>query len=386
MKTCTIDNSPAPRAVLFIDRDGTLVEEPPEDYQLDSLEKFAFIPGVIRNLGFIAENLDFELVMVTNQDGLGTESFPMEDFLPSHNLLLKTLEGEGIHFDDIIIDTSFPHENKPTRKPGTALLGKYMDGSRDIAASYVIGDRITDVQLARNLGAKAIYFAPAERGNAEVRSNGLEESVALVTDDWARIADFLRGGARKASARRTTNETDVEVNVDIDGRGIADISTGVGFFDHMLEQLARHSGIDMQVRVSGDLNVDSHHTIEDTAIVIGDVLRRAIGDKRGMERYGFVLPMDDCLCTLALDFGGRSWIVWDVEFRREKIGDMPTEMFFHFFKSLSDEARMNLHVSARGSNEHHKIEGIFKAFAHALKAAVRRDVFRYELPSTKGSL
>lgn len=386
MKTCTIDNSPAPRAVLFIDRDGTLVEEPPEDYQLDSLEKFAFIPGVIRNLGFIAENLDFELVMVTNQDGLGTESFPMEDFLPSHNLLLKTLEGEGIHFDDIIIDTSFPHENKPTRKPGTALLEKYMDGSRDIAASYVIGDRITDVQLARNLGAKAIYFAPAERGNAEVRSNGLEESVALVTDDWARIADFLRGGTRKVSARRTTNETDVEVNVDIDGRGIADISTGVGFFDHMLEQLARHSGIDMQVRVSGDLNVDSHHTIEDTAIVIGDVLRRAIGDKRGMERYGFVLPMDDCLCTLALDFGGRSWIVWDVEFKREKIGDMPTEMFFHFFKSLSDEARMNLHVSARGSNEHHKIEGIFKAFAHALKAAVRRDVFRYELPSTKGSL
>ena len=386
MKTCITDNMPASRAVLFIDRDGTLVEEPPVDYQLDSLDKFAFIPGVIRNLGFIAEKLDFELVMVTNQDGLGTDSFPMEDFLPSHNLLLKTLEGEGIHFDDIIIDTSFPHENKPTRKPGTALLGKYMDGSRDLASSYVIGDRVTDVQLARNLGAKAIYFAPAGSGWDEVQKNGLEECVALVTDDWARIADFLRGGTRRASARRKTNETDVEVSIDIDGHGITEINTGVGFFDHMLEQLARHSGIDMRVKVSGDLNVDSHHTIEDTAIVIGDVLRRAIGDKRGLERYGFVLPMDDCLCTLALDFGGRSWLVWDVEFKREKIGDMPTEMFFHFFKSLSDEARMNLNISACGNNEHHKIESIFKAFAHAIKSAIRRDVFRYELPSTKGAL
>ena len=299
---------------------------------------------------------------------------------------MKTLEGEGIHFDDIIIDTSFPHENKPTRKPGTALLGKYMDGSRDLASSYVIGDRVTDVQLARNLGAKAIYFAPASSGWDEVQKNGLEECAALVTVDWARIADFLRGGTRRASARRKTNETDVEVSIDIDGHGITEINTGVGFFDHMLEQLARHSGMDMRVKVSGDLNVDSHHTIEDTAIVIGDVLRRAIGDKRGMERYGFVLPMDDCLCTLALDFGGRSWLVWDVEFKREKIGDMPTEMFFHFFKSLSDEARMNLNISACGNNEHHKIESIFKAFAHAIKSAIRRDVFRYELPSTKGAL
>ena len=374
------------RTALFIDRDGTLVVEPPEDYQLDSLAKFKFVPGVIRNLAFIASTLDYELVMVTNQDGLGTASFPMEDFLPPHRLLIDTLEGEGVRFDDIIIDTSFPHENKPTRKPGTALLGKYMGGDYDLEASFVIGDRLTDVMLAHNLGAKAIYFAPEGPGRKEVEDAGLGGCTALVTDDWSRIADFLRGGSRTAHVKRKTAETDISVDIDIDGDGRADIDTGLGFFDHMLQQITRHSGIDLAIKVKGDLWVDEHHTIEDTAIVLGEALRKALGDKRGIERYGFVLPMDDCDCTVALDFGGRPWLLWDAEFHREKIGEMPTEMFRHFFKSLSDAAAMNLYVCAHGDNEHHKIEGIFKALARALRAAVRRDVFHYRLPSTKGLL
>lgn len=380
------NNKPAKRA-LFIDRDGTLVVEPPIDYQLDSFEKMEFVPGVIRNLAFIAEKLDYELVMVTNQDGLGTDSFPTETFVGPHELMLKTFAGEGITFDDIVIDVTFEHENKPTRKPGTALLGKYTSGDYDLVGSYVIGDRLTDMQLARNLGAKGILLtADAIKAEADIAAAGLADDVALVATSWSRIADYLRGGSRTAHISRVTNETSIDVKVDLDGSGRCNISTGIGFFDHMLDQLGRHSGIDLAVKVKGDTWVDEHHTIEDTAIAIGEALLKALGDKRGIERYGFVLPMDDCQCTVALDFGGRPWLVWDAKFSREKIGDMPTEMFLHFFKSLSDSARMNLYVSARGENEHHKIEGIFKALARSIRCAIRRDVFRYELPSTKGML
>ena len=380
------NNKPAKRA-LFIDRDGTLVVEPPVDYQLDSFEKMEFVPGVIRNLAFIAEKLDYELVMVTNQDGLGTDSFPTETFVGPHELMLKTFAGEGITFNDIIIDVTFEHENKPTRKPGTALLGKYTSGDYDLAGSYVIGDRLTDMQLAHNLGAKGILLtADAIKTEADIAAAGLADDVALVATSWSCIADYLRGGSRTAHISRVTNETSIDVKVDLDGSGRCDISTGIGFFDHMLDQLGRHSGIDLAVKVKGDTWVDEHHTIEDTAIAIGEALLKALGDKRGIERYGFVLPMDDCQCTVALDFGGRPWLVWDAKFSREKIGDMPTEMFLHFFKSLSDSARMNLYVSARGENEHHKIEGIFKALARSIRCAIRRDVFRYELPSTKGML
>lgn len=380
------NNKPAKRA-LFIDRDGTLVVEPPIDYQLDSFEKMEFVPGVIRNLAFIAEKLDYEFVMVTNQDGLGTNSFPTETFVGPHELMLKTFAGEGITFDDIVIDVTFEHENKPTRKPGTALLGKYTSGDYDLAGSYVIGDRLTDMQLARNLGAKGILLASDEaKAEADIAAAALADDVALVATSWSRIADYLRGGSRTAHISRVTNETSIDVKVDLDGSGRCDISTGIGFFDHMLDQLGRHSGIDLAVKVKGDTWVDEHHTIEDTAIAVGEALLKALGDKRGIERYGFVLPMDDCQCTVALDFGGRPWLVWDAQFSREKIGDMPTEMFLHFFKSLSDSARMNLYVSARGENEHHKIEGIFKALARSIRCAIRRDVFRYELPSTKGML
>ena len=380
------NNKPAKRA-LFIDRDGTLVVEPPVDYQLDSFEKMEFVPGVIRNLAFIAEKLDYELVMVTNQDGLGTNSFPTETFVGPHELMLKTFAGEGITFDDIVIDVTFEHENKPTRKPGTALLGKYTSGDYDLAGSYVIGDRLTDMQLAHNLGAKGILLtADAIKAEADIAAAALADDVALVATSWSRIADYLRGGSRTAHISRVTNETSIDVKVDLDGSGRCNISTGIGFFDHMLDQLGRHSGIDLAVKVKGDTWVDEHHTIEDTAIAVGEALLKALGDKRGIERYGFVLPMDDCQCTVALDFGGRPWLVWDAQFSREKIGDMPTEMFLHFFKSLSDSARMNLYVSARGENEHHKIEGIFKALARSIRCAIRRDVFRYELPSTKGML
>ncbi len=375
------------KQALFIDRDGTLVVEPPVDYQLDSFEKLEFLPGVMRNLGFIAQNMHYELVMVTNQDGLGTESFPTDTFVGPHNLIMRTLEGEGIKFDDVIIDTTFEHENKPTRKPGTALLGKYLNGDYDLAGSYVIGDRLTDMMLARNLGARGILIAPdVEQAQQRIAEAGLAEVVALVAPDWARIADFLRAGERTAQVQRTTAETDILIRLALDGTGKCDISTGIGFFDHMLCQVGRHSGIDLTIKVKGDTWVDEHHTIEDTGIALGEALRKALGDKRGIERYGFVLPMDDCRSTVALDFGGRSWLVWDAEFHREKIGDMPTEMFHHFFKSLSDSAAMNLYISARGENEHHKIEGIFKALARAIKCAIQRNVFQYQLPSTKGTI
>ena len=375
------------KQALFIDRDGTLVVEPPVDYQLDSFEKLEFLPGVMRNLGFIAQNMHYELVMVTNQDGLGTESFPTHTFVGPHNLIMRTLEGEGIKFDDVIIDTTFEHENKPTRKPGTALLGKYLSGDYDLAGSYVIGDRLTDMMLARNLGARGILIAPdVEQARQRIAETALAEVVALVAPDWARIADFLRAGDRTAQVQRTTAETDILIRLALDGTGKCDISTGIGFFDHMLCQVGRHSGIDLTIKVKGDTWVDEHHTIEDTGIALGEALRKALGDKRGIERYGFVLPMDDCRSTVALDFGGRSWLVWDAEFHREKIGDMPTEMFHHFFKSLSDSAAMNLYISARGENEHHKIEGIFKALARAIKCAIQRNVFQYQLPSTKGTI
>lgn len=381
-----MENDGKKKRVLFIDRDGTLVVEPPVDYQLDSLEKLEFIPGVFRNLHFIARNLDFERVIVTNQDGLGTPSFPMETFLPAHEKMLRAFENEGITFDDIIIDRTFEHEHQPTRKPGTALLGKYLTGDYDLENSFVIGDRITDMQLARNLGAKGILLQPYETVRKWVDDAGLGDTCVLITDSWDRIAEFLRAGSRKVTVVRTTSETDIRITLDLDGNGITKISTGLGFFDHMLEQIGRHSGFDLAISVKGDLYVDEHHTIEDTALALGEALRKALGDKRGIERYGFMLPMDDCNCTVALDFGGRPWLVWETEFRRERIGDVPTEMFFHFFKSLSDAALMNLYIKAEGQNEHHKIEGIFKALARALKAAVRRDIFRFTLPSTKGTL
>ncbi|WP_075964676.1 bifunctional histidinol-phosphatase/imidazoleglycerol-phosphate dehydratase HisB [Parabacteroides massiliensis] len=374
------------KRALFIDRDGTLVIEPPVDYQLDSLEKLEFYPKVFRNLYFIRKQLDFEFVMVTNQDGLGTDSFPEETFWPAHNKMLKTLEGEGIRFDDILIDRSFPEENSPNRKPRTGMLGNYLSGEYDLANSYVIGDRLTDMQLAVNLGAKGIWLRPDDDEARQLLTENTAISPVLITDDWDRITEYLFAGERRATVRRTTRETDIFVDVNLDGHGRTEISTGLGFFDHMLDQIGKHSGIDLTVRVKGDLEVDEHHTIEDTAIALGEALLKALGDKRGIERYGYCLPMDDCLCSVALDFGGRPWLVWDAEFHREKVGDMPTEMFLHFFKSLSDTARMNLNIKAEGTNEHHKIEGIFKALARSIKMAIRRDIYRFELPSTKGTL
>ena len=353
------------KQVLFIDRDGTILVEP-EDEQIDSFEKFQFVPGVIRNLHFIRTHLDFEFVMVSNQDGLGTDSYPEETFWPTHNLMLQTLKGEGIEFDDILIDRSFPEDNLPTRKPGTGMLTKYMQGDYDLENSYVIGDRETDAKLAENLGCKSLIL-----------SDEL---------DWNRIAEILFAGERTASVRRTTKETDIDISLCLDGTGKSDISTGLGFFDHMLEQIAKHGSIDLKIHVKGDLNVDEHHTIEDTGIALGECIGKALGDKRGIERYGYTLPMDDCLCSVALDFGGRPWLVWNAEFHRERVGDMPTEMFLHFFKSFSDAARMNLNIKAEGENEHHKIEGIFKALARSLKMAVKRDIYKYQLPSSKGML
>lgn len=367
------------KKALFIDRDGTLVVEPPIDYQLDSLDKLEFYPKVFRNLYFIRKNLDFEFVMVTNQDGLGTVSFPEDTFWPAHNKMLKTLDGEGIVFDDILIDKSFPEDNAPTRKPRTGMLGKYMTGDYDLEHSFVIGDRQTDVELAKNLGCKAIFIQ-----DEFVLPDELKDICVLQTTDWDVISEFLFAGERKAEVKRTTKETDIYVALNLDGKGHCQISTGLGFFDHMLEQIGKHSGMDLTIQVKGDLHVDEHHTIEDTAIALGEAIYKALGDKRGIERYGYSLPMDDCLCSVALDFGGRAWLVWDAEFHRERVGDMPTEMFLHFFKSLSDSAKMNLNIKAEGANEHHKIEGIFKALARALKMAKKRDIFNYELPSTKG--
>ena len=353
--------------ILFIDRDGTLIHEP-ADEQIDSFEKLRFVEGVFRNLSFIRKNLDFRFVMVSNQDGLGTSSFPEDTSWPVHNFILQTLEGEGITFDDIKIDRHFPEDNHPDRKPGTGMLREYLESDEyDIKNSYVIGDRDTDRQLAENLGCKALILG--------------QEGM-----NWERIAELLFAGERTAEVRRTTKETDIHVLLNIDGTGQCDISTGLGFFDHMLEQIGRHGMMDLTIRTQGDLHVDEHHTIEDTALALGECILKALGDKRGIERYGYCLPMDDCLCSVALDFGGRPWLVWDAEFHRERIGEMPTEMFLHFFKSLSDAARMNLNIKAEGTNEHHKIEGIFKALARALRMAVRRDIYHYELPSTKGTL
>ena len=365
------------KQALFIDRDGTILVEP-EDEQIDSFDKFQFVQGVIRNLYFIRTKLDFEFVMVSNQDGLGTSSYPEADFWPTHNLMLNTLRSEGIEFDDILIDRSFPEDNLPTRKPGTGMLGRYMTGEYDLANSYVIGDRQTDRQLAENLGCKALILGD------NVRS-------------WDEITEILFAGERTASVRRTTKETDIDIRLNLDGTGKCDISTGLGFFDHMLEQIGKHGSIDLYIHVNGDLNVDEHHTIEDTGIALGECIGKALGDKRGIERYGYdlngtadtygyTLPMDDCLCQVALDFGGRPWLVWDAEFRRERVGDMPTEMFLHFFKSFSDAARMNLNIKAEGDNEHHKIEGIFKALARSIKMAVKRDIYKFQLPSSKGVL
>ena len=370
------------KKVLFIDRDGTLVIEPPVDYQLDAFEKLEFYPGVMRNLAFIRRKLDFEFVMVTNQDGLGTSAFPEDTFWPVHDFVMKTLAGEGITFDRVFIDRSYPEDNLPTRKPGTAMLTDYLTGDYDLSGSFVIGDRITDVELAANLGCRAIWL----HDGCEGLSPELDGVCALATTDWDRIADFLFAGERKAIVHRVTKETDVYISLNVDGRGLCDIDTGLGFFDHMLEQIGKHGSMDLTIKVKGDLHVDEHHTVEDTALALGECLLEALGDKRGIERYGYCLPMDDCLCQVALDFGGRPWLVWNVTFRRERIGDVPTEMFFHFFKSLSDAARMNLNIRAEGDNEHHKIEGVFKALARALKMAVRRDIYNYTLPSTKGCL
>lgn len=353
--------------VLLIDRDGTICQEP-SDEQVDSLEKLKFVPGVIGALSFLRRHTDFRFVMVSNQDGLGTPSFPEDTFWPVQNLILDTLKGEGVEFDDIKIDRHFPEENAPTRKPGTGMLTEYMNNAEyDLADSYVIGDRDSDAQLAENLGCKALILG----------RDGMT---------WEKITELIFAGERKAELRRITRETDVYVKLDLDGSGKTDIQTGIGFFDHMLDQIGRHGMIDLTVKTKGDLNVDEHHTIEDTGIVLGECIRKALGDKRGIERYGFCLPMDDCLCQVALDFGGRPWLVWDAEFKREKIGDFPTEMFFHFFKSLSDSAQINLNIKAEGQNEHHKIEGIFKAFARSLRMAVRRDIHHFQLPSTKGQL
>ena len=351
--------------ILFIDRDGTLIREP-EDEQIDSFQKLRFTEGMFQHLGFICRNLDFRLVMVSNQDGLGTESYPEETFWPTQNLMLDILKGEGITFDAIHIDRSFPQDNLPTRKPGTAMLTDYMTGDYDLAGSFVIGDRQTDAKLAENLGCHSLILS--------------EEM------NWEKIAELLFAGERTATVKRTTKETDIEVRVCLDGNGKSDIQTGLGFFDHMLEQIAKHGMTDLYIRCKGDLEVDEHHTIEDVALALGECIRKALGDKRGIERYGYCLPMDDCLCQVALDFGGRPWLVWDAEFHREKVGEMPTEMFLHFFKSLSDSAAMNLNVKAEGQNEHHKIEGIFKAFARSLRMAVRRDVTHFQLPSSKGTL
>ncbi len=363
------------KRVLFIDRDGTIIKEPPSDFQVDSLEKLEFLPKAISNLRKIAEETDFELVMVTNQDGLGTDSFPEKDFWPAQYKMLKTLEQENIFFSEILIDKTFEHENAPTRKPGTALLTAYKEGDYDLENSYVIGDRDSDMQLAENLGAKGIFIGE-ENSKAE-----------FVSDNWDMIFEFLRYPNREAEVKRTTSETDIFIRVNLDGTGKADISTGLSFFDHMLDQLARHGGTDLKIKVNGDLHIDEHHTIEDTALALGEAYLNALGNKKGIYRYGFCLPMDDSLAQVAIDFGGRPWIVWEADFQREKIGDMPTEMFYHFFKSFSDTAKCNLNMKVEGDNEHHKIEALFKALARAIKMAVMRDKSNLDqLPSTKGML
>tara|TARA_B100000768_G_C11282853_1_gene379738 strand:+ start:1173 stop:2309 length:1137 start_codon:yes stop_codon:yes gene_type:complete len=377
------------KKVLFIDRDGTLAIEPPVDYQLDSFKKLEFYPKVFQYLGKIAKELDFELVMVTNQDGLGTPSFPETTFWPVHNFLVKTFEKEGIIFTEQIIDRTFARDNALTRKPNTGLLSHYISSSYDLENSFVIGDRMTDIELAKNLGAKGIFINNDNiEGTDEltVTKDELENYIALETKDWSAIYEFLKAKDRTGSISRNTNETKIQIDLNLDGTGKSDISTGISFFDHMLDQIARHGQLDLVVNVKGDLEVDEHHTIEDTAIALGEVFAKTLGNKLGIERYGFYLPMDDCLSQVAIDFGGRNWLVWEADFKREMVGKMPTEMFFHFFKSFTDGAKCNLNIKAEGTNEHHKIESIFKAFAKAIKMAVKRDVEKMILPSTKGVL
>ena len=377
------------KRVLFIDRDGTLIKEVPPTYQIDSLEKIEFYPKVFVNMARIAAELDYELVMVTNQDGLGTASFPEDTFWPAQQMIMKAFENEGIKFDEVFIDRSFPADNAPTRKPRTGMLTKYLDGSYDLANSFVIGDRITDVQLAKNLGAKAIWIKEdAALGAAEISDDvaPLQSVIALESTDWNRIYEFLKLGLRTVTHVRKTNETDISIELNLDGTGKANIHTGLGFFDHMLDQIARHGAMDLNITAKGDLHIDEHHTIEDTGIALGEAIAKGLADKRGIERYGFCLPMDDCLAQVGIDFGGRNWLVWEAEFKREKIGEMPTEMFYHFFKSFSDGAKANLNIKAEGENEHHKIEAIFKTFAKAIKMAVKRNPYNMQLPSTKGVL
>lgn len=362
------------KKILFIDRDGTLVIEPPTDFQIDSLEKLEFYPEVFQYLSRIVKELDFDLVMVSNQDGLGTESFPEETFLPAQNKIIQAFKNEGIKFREILIDKSFPHENLPTRKPGIAMFNHYLNGNYDLMNSFVIGDRLTDVELAKNLGCNAIYLNKNKSSDA-----------SLSTQNWKDIYQFLKSVPRIFSVARITSETKIEIDINLDGTGKSSISTGLGFFDHMLEQISKHGNIDLNISVTGDLQIDEHHTIEDVGITLGEVFLKALGCKKGIERYGFLLPMDDCLAQVAIDFGGRPWIVWDVEFKREKIGEMPTEMFFHFFKSFSDNAKCNLNIKAEGENEHHKIESIFKSFAKAIKMAITK-TNNFSIPSTKGIL
>lgn len=366
------------KKALFIDRDGTLIWEPPDTFQIDSFEKLKFLPGVITWLGKIAREMDYELVMVSNQDGLGTEKYPQKTFDDIQRLIIQTLAGEGIHFADVHIDKSFPEDNQPTRKPGTGMLGKYLTGAYDLRNSYTIGDRATDVKLARNLGCGCIFI----KNYDSVK----ESEVSFYTDNWKDIYKFLSTGFRFVQHTRNTNETKIEIKLNLDGSGRSRIATGLGFFDHMLDQLAKHGGLDLILDCQGDLQIDEHHTIEDVGIALGEAFSKALGNKRGIERYGFCLPMDDCLAQVAIDFGGRNWIEWDAEFKREKIGEMPTEMFFHFFKSFSDAAKCNLNIKAEGDNEHHKIEAIFKAFAKSIKMAVKQDKDNMQLPSTKGIL
>ncbi|MBU3714611.1 MAG: bifunctional histidinol-phosphatase/imidazoleglycerol-phosphate dehydratase HisB [Ferruginibacter sp.] len=362
------------KKLLFIDRDGTLVIEPPVDFQVDSLDKLEFYPEVFQYLSRIVKELDYELIMVTNQDGLGTNSFPEDTFWPAQNKIIKAFENEGITFSEILIDRSFAHENLPTRKPGTGLLTHYLKGNYDLENSYVIGDRKTDVELANNIGCKSIYIAAEDHPES-----------ALTTTKWSDIYTFLSSQPRKAMVQRNTSETQISIELSLDGSGKSSISTGLGFFDHMLEQIAKHGNMDLNIHVVGDLHIDEHHTIEDVAIALGETFLKALGTKKGIERYGFLLPMDDCLAQVAIDFGGRPWLVWDVEFKREKIGEMPTEMFMHFFKSFSDNAKCNLNIKAEGENEHHKIEAIFKAFTKAIRMAVSK-TGNFSIPSTKGVL
>jgi len=378
------------KKLLFIDRDGTLIKEAPPTYQIDDFNKVEFYPHMFKYMNLIAKELDYELVMVSNQDGLGTSSFPEDTFWPVHNFIMKSLENEDIFFKDILIDRTFPADNKDTRKPGVGMFTNYLSNKQcDIANSYVIGDRITDVQLAKNLNCKAIWINnDANLGSDEVEDakSSLQQVIALETTEWKKIYEFLKLGLRQVAHERNTNETKIKVELNVDGSGKSEISTGLGFFDHMLEQIARHGKLNLNISTKGDLHIDEHHTIEDTAIALGEVFAKALADKRGMERYGFALPMDDAEAKVLIDFGGRSWLVWNTEFKREKVGEMPTEMFYHFFKSFSDAAKCNLNIECKGENEHHKIESIFKAFAKAIHMAVKRDPFSNHLPSTKGVL